>query len=54
MLRLAVYYENEVDTRVAGIATLIEPIVIVLLGIGIGFLVVAILLPIYQISTAIN
>jgi type IV pilus assembly protein PilC len=51
MTRLADYYENEVDAKMGGISTLIEPIVIVLLGIGVAWLVVGILLPIYQISS---
>lgn len=53
MIKLAQYYESELDTRVASLATLIEPIVIVMLGLGVAWLVQAILLPIYQISTSI-
>ena len=53
MTRLAAYYDGEVDTKVASLATLIEPIVIVVLGVGVAWLVIAILLPIYQISTAV-
>ena len=51
MTRMAEYYESEVDAKVGGISTLIEPMVIVLLGIGVAWLVVGILLPIYQISS---
>jgi type IV pilus assembly protein PilC len=54
MTRLSDYYEAEVDAKINGLSSLIEPMVIVLLGIGVAFLVIAILLPIYQISTAIN
>jgi type IV pilus assembly protein PilC len=51
MVRLAEYYESEVDSKVAGLSSLIEPFVIVLLGLGVAWLVQAILLPIYDIST---
>lgn len=54
MLKLAEYYESEVDAKVAGLSSLIEPMVIILLGVGVAGLVIAILLPIYQISTSIN
>jgi len=54
MERLANYFDQEVESRVGGLASLIEPVVIVLLGIGVAYLVIAILLPIYQISSAIN
>lgn len=53
MTRLAVYYEGEVDAKVGGLSSLIEPMVIVILGIGVAWLVIAILLPIYQISTSV-
>ena len=51
MARLASYYDQEVETKVGSIATLIEPFTIVILGIGVAYLVIAILLPIYQISS---
>lgn len=53
MTKLAEYYEAEVDSKVAGLSSLIEPAVIIVLGIGVAGLVIAILLPIYQISTSI-
>ncbi|CAN5177707.1 type II secretion system F family protein [soil metagenome] len=53
MGRLADYYESEVESKVGGLATLIEPFVIILLGVAVAWLVIAILLPIYQISTSV-
>jgi type IV pilus assembly protein PilC len=52
MTRMAAYYESEVDAKISGFSTLIEPIIILVLGIGVAWLVTAILLPIYQISTS--
>ncbi len=51
MARMAEYYDDEVESKVAGLSSLIEPIIIVILGIGVAWLVIAVLLPIYQIST---
>lgn len=47
---LARFYKREVDNAVDTIIGLIEPIMIVGLGIGVGFLLTAILIPIYNIA----
>ena len=52
MHRMASYYESEVDAQVAGLSSLIEPAIMILLGVAVGWLVIAILLPIYQVSTS--
>jgi len=54
MNRLAGYYESEVESQVNGLSSLIEPIIIVLLGVAVAWLVIAILLPIYQVTTSIS
>jgi len=45
-------FEVESDEKVKGLTAAIEPIVMVILGIGVGFLVVAVILPIYSLSSA--
>lgn len=54
LFKLADYFESESDNSLKNITTLIEPIILVVLGIGVGFLVVSIILPIYQLSTSIK
>lgn len=44
------FYKQEVDTLVANLTVLIEPVMIVGLGIGVTFFVLAVLLPIYNIA----
>ena len=44
------FYTREVNNLVDNMVNLIEPLMIIVLGIGVGFLAVAILLPIYSIS----
>ncbi|MEN9557946.1 MAG: hypothetical protein RL141_315 [Candidatus Parcubacteria bacterium] len=51
--RIADFFNREVDTLTANLVTLIEPIIILLLGLGVGVMVSAILLPLYQLSTAV-
>lgn len=43
-------YDFQVDQRVEGLTTLIEPIMIVVMGVGIAFVVFAVLMPILQLS----
>jgi len=48
--KIALYYEDEVDTLVAGISKVIEPFIIVILGVVVGAIVAAIMLPIIQLT----
>lgn len=48
--KVADYYEKEVDNAIKGISTLIEPILMVVMAGMIGFIVLAVLLPIYGLS----
>jgi len=53
LTKLSDFYAKEVETAVQNLVTLIEPIVMILMGIGVGILVSAILLPMYNLSSAI-
>lgn len=48
--KAADFYESEVDDMVAGISTLMEPVIIVILGSIIGGIVVAMYLPIFKMG----
>jgi type IV pilus assembly protein PilC len=50
LAKAAEFYEAEVDDMVAGLSSLIEPIVIVFLGALIGAIVVAMYLPIFKLG----
>lgn len=50
---IATYYENEVDTRVDNLTVLMEPAIMVILGIMIGGLVIAMYLPIFKLGQVI-
>ena len=51
--RLARFYRREVNTAVDTLVTLIEPALIVALGLGVGFLLASVLIPIYNVSSSI-
>ena len=48
------FLENEVDQVTKNLSTLIEPILIVILGVGAAFIVGAIILPIYNLTSVIK
>lgn len=50
---LAKFYQREVTNAVDTLVDLIEPVMIVLLGLGVAFLLASVLIPIYNISAAI-
>ena len=50
---LAKFYNREVTNAVDTLVGLIEPIMIVMLGLGVGTLLAAVLLPIYNLAGAL-
>ena len=52
--KIADFYEEEVDTAVAGLMKLIEPVMITILGAIIGTIVAAMYLPLYQVLSKIG
>lgn len=50
---LADFYRREVTNAIDSVVSLIEPAMIVLLGLGVSFLMAAVLVPIYSISAGI-
>lgn len=47
---LSIFYHREVENAVNALISLIEPALIVALGLGVGFLLASVLVPIYNIS----
>lgn len=52
--RVADFFEQEVDDAVAGLSTLLEPLIMVFLGVVIGGLVVAMYLPIFKLGAVVG
>lgn len=50
--KMAEYFESESDHMVKNLTVAIEPIVLIILGIGVAFLVISIILPIYKLTTS--
>ena len=51
LTKISHIFEVESDDKVKGLTAAIEPIVMVVLGIGVGFMVIAVILPIYNLTS---
>jgi type IV pilus assembly protein PilC len=54
LTKIADFYDTEVDTAVGGLLSLMEPIMIVFLGVIVGGMVVAMYLPIFDMVNAVQ
>jgi general secretion pathway protein F len=52
--KAAEIYEEEAENHVASLTSLIEPMIILIMGLVVGFLVLAILLPIFDMTSGIR
>lgn len=54
LVRVAEYFEREVEQAVRTFTTAMEPAIMVVLGLGVGFLILAVITPIYKVISAIQ
>jgi type IV pilus assembly protein PilC len=54
LAKIADFYEEEVDTAVAGLLTLLEPIMIAILGVIVGGIVIAMYMPIFDMISKLT
>jgi type IV pilus assembly protein PilC len=52
--KVADFYDEEVDTAVANLMSMLEPALIVFLGVTIGFIVVSLYLPIFKLGEVVG
>lgn len=54
LLKASEYFEREVEESVKTMTTLLEPFIMVILALGVGFLIIAIITPIYNLISSIG
>jgi len=54
LVKVADFYDEEVQTSMAGLASVIEPVMIVVLGAGVGVIAASVMGPLANLSTHIN
>ncbi|OGK12026.1 hypothetical protein A2954_00180 [Candidatus Roizmanbacteria bacterium RIFCSPLOWO2_01_FULL_37_12] len=54
LIRVSRYFESDSEMAIKAMTVLIEPSILVMLGLGVGFLVFAIITPIYTLTTSLK
>lgn len=49
--KVSAYFEQEADAAVKGLTTALEPLIMIILGVGVAFLMVAVIMPIYNLTS---
>jgi type IV pilus assembly protein PilC len=52
--KIADFYEEEVDVAVGNLTSLLEPFLMIFLGVVIGGVVISMYLPIFQMASAVG
>lgn len=51
LMKLSVYFESESEHAVKNLTTALEPMIMIVLGLGVGLMVIAIIMPIYNLTS---
>ena len=54
LIYLSEYYTKETETTVKNLATIIEPALLLFMGVLVGFVALSIITPIYQVTSSIH
>lgn len=52
LLKISHYFESETENLIKNLTTALEPFILILLGVGVAFLVLSIILPIYKLTSS--
>jgi type IV pilus assembly protein PilC len=54
LLQIALFYEEEIEGKTKNLSTIIEPVLMILIGAGVGFFAISMISPLYSILGSIN
>jgi type IV pilus assembly protein PilC len=54
LLKVSEYFEREVEGTVKGLTTALEPMIMIVLGLGVAFLITSVITPIYNLTSSIQ
>lgn len=52
--KVAEYYKEEVNTATSNLSSILEPVFLIIMGLAIGFIALAVYMPMFQLSSAIG
>lgn len=51
LMKISAYFSQEAEAGVRNLTTALEPLIMIVLGIGVGFLIISVLMPIYNLTS---
>lgn len=49
--KVSVYFEQEAEMAIKGLTTALEPLIMIVLGVGVAFLIISVIMPIYNLAS---